>query len=78
MTEQEKLRVNVVSEAGAVPLVESHPAHPNRKAIEEIPVATDGPHKGLRVRIIRHSDAEREALKALGDKRAYAPGTKSP
>jgi hypothetical protein len=35
-----------------------------------IPVATDGPHKGLRVRIIRHSDAEREALKALGDKRA--------
>lgn len=31
-----------------------------------IPVATDGPHKGFRVRIIRHSDAERAALKKLG------------
>ena len=41
------LRVRTVSEANAVPLVESHPAHTNRKAPDEIPPNPE--HGGLRV-----------------------------
>lgn len=42
------LRVRTVSDAGDAPLVESHPAHPNREAPDEI--APNPEHGGLRVR----------------------------
>jgi hypothetical protein len=41
------LRVRTITDAGAVPLVESHPSHPNRKAPDEIPPSEA--HGGLRM-----------------------------
>jgi hypothetical protein len=59
------LRVRVVSESGT-PLVETHPSHPDRKALEEIPPSEA--HGGLRVKTLKLPDyAPREALSALVD-----------
>lgn len=58
------LRVRTITDAGAVPLVESHPMHPSRKASDEIPPPED--HGGLRAKPVKFSECVRQALTALG------------
>ncbi len=50
------LRVRTVSDAGTVPLVESHPEHPDRKAPDEI--APNPEHGGLRVKTVAPKGTE--------------------
>jgi hypothetical protein len=45
-----------VSDAGTVPLVESHPEHPDRKAPDEI--APNPEHGGLRVKTVAPKGTE--------------------